>query len=297
MLMPHTASPEPTSTDPRWTAVAAHDSRADGAFVYAVRSTGIYCRPSCPSRRPRPDRVEYFPTPAAASAAGYRACRRCDPKGVSPAPVTRKIAAALALLEHAEPGHVPTLAALSKRVGCSAPYLQRAFVRVLGVSPREYASALRLARFKSGLRQRRTIADATFEAGFGSSSRVYEQSARALGMTPAQYRRGGAGLELMYVTTPCPLGVVLVAGTPRGVSAVTLGDSAAGNSARRPSSARTRTRSATALARCCATSAASRPRPSTFRWTSARPRSSAASGALCSGSRPVRGPHTRKSPP
>ena len=120
----------------------------------------------------------------------------------------------------------PSLAALARGAGCSASYLQRAFVRVLGVSPREYAAALKLARFKAGLRDGRTIADATFDAGFGSSSRVYEQAARALGMTPAQYRRGGAGLELMFVTAPCPLGFVLVAGTARGVSAVTLGDSA-----------------------------------------------------------------------
>ena len=225
MLMLYTSSPLPVTEDPRWSAVAARDSRADGAFVYAVRSTGIYCRPSCPSRRPRRDRVEYFPDAAAAAAAGFRACRRCDPNGTAPGPVAQKVAVALAQLERAEPGAAPSLAALARTAGCSASYLQRAFVRVLGVSPREYAAALKLARFKSGLRDKRTIADATFDAGFGSSSRVYEQSARALGMTPAQYRRGGAGLELMFVTAPCPLGVVLVAGTTRGVSAVTFGES------------------------------------------------------------------------
>ncbi len=224
--MTHTSSAPLATSDPRWTAVAARDRRADGAFVYAVRSTGIYCRPSCPSRRPRPDRVEYFPHPPAAAAAGFRACRRCDPDSVDPGPVARRVTAALAVLERAEADSTPSLTVLARQVGCSAAYLQRAFVRVLGVSPRDYAAARKLARFKSGLREGRTIADATFDAGFGSSSRVYEQAARALGMTPAQYRRGGAGLELRFTTAPCHLGVVLVAATERGVSAVSLGGSA-----------------------------------------------------------------------
>ena len=228
MLMLHTSSTPSAPDDPRWTAVAARDRRADGAFVYAVRSTGVYCRPSCPSRRPRRHHVEYFADGADAVVAGYRACRRCDPDGAAPGPVAQKVAAALAHMQRAEPGHSPSLAALAQHVGCSAAYLQRAFVRVLGVSPREYGASLKLARFKAGLRRQRPIADATFEAGFGSSSRVYEQTARALGMTPAQYRRGGAGLELMFVTAPCPLGFVLVAGTARGLSAVMLGDSAVG---------------------------------------------------------------------
>ena len=218
-----TESPAP---DARWAAVAGRDSRADGVFVYAVRSTGIYCRPSCPSRRPRPDRVEYFASPADAAGAGFRPCRRCKPDGVDPGPTARKVAAAVALLDRAEPGGEPALGVLARRVGCSASYLQRAFVRVLGVSPREYSAARRLDRFKAGLRGGRTILDATFDAGFGSSSRVYEQASRALGMTPGQYRRGGAGLELSYATAPCPVGVVLVAGTAQGVSAVSLGDSA-----------------------------------------------------------------------
>jgi AraC family transcriptional regulator of adaptative response/methylated-DNA-[protein]-cysteine methyltransferase len=226
MLM-HQTSPTPSVTeDPRWTAVASRDRRADGAFVYAVRSTRIYCRPSCPSRRPRRDRVEFFPAPAAASAAGFRACRRCHPDSVAPGPVARRVGAAVALLERGDPGRAFSLGALARHVGCSPSHLQRAFLRVLGVSPREYAAARKLARFRSGLRDGRTILDATFDAGFGSSSRVYEQAARALGMTPAQYRRGGAGLELTFVTAPCPVGVVLVAGTTRGLSAVTLGDSA-----------------------------------------------------------------------
>jgi AraC family transcriptional regulator of adaptative response/methylated-DNA-[protein]-cysteine methyltransferase len=226
MLMPHTSATPSVTEDPRWVAVAARDRRADGAFVYAVRSTGIYCRPSCPSRRPRRDRIEYFPVPAAAVAAGFRPCRRCEPDSVAPGPLARKVAGAVALLERADPDSAFSLGALAEHVGCSPSHLQRAFVRVLGVSPREYAAARRLARFKAGLRDGQTIADAAFDAGFGSSSRVYEHGARALGMTPAEYRRGGAGLELVYVTAPCPFGVVLVAGTPRGVSAVSLGDSA-----------------------------------------------------------------------
>jgi AraC family transcriptional regulator of adaptative response/methylated-DNA-[protein]-cysteine methyltransferase len=167
----------------------------------------------------------YFPTGAAAAAAGYRACRRCDPDGLAPTPSVRKVAAAVALLDRADPGGVPPLAALARRVGASASQLQRAFVRALGVSPREYVAARKLGRLKSGLREGRSVADATFEAGFGSSSRVYEQAGRSLGMTPAEYRRGGSGLELFYTTAACPLGTLLVAGTSRGVSAVSLGDS------------------------------------------------------------------------
>ena len=132
MLMIHTSPTPSAPEDPRWTAVAARDRRADGAFVYAVRSTGIYCRPSCPSRRPRRDRVEYFAAGADAVAAGYRACRRCDPEAAAPGPVARKVAAALAQLERAEPGHPTSLATLARDAGCSAAYLQRAFVRVLG---------------------------------------------------------------------------------------------------------------------------------------------------------------------
>src|SRR6476659_2716759 len=128
MLMTHTSSAPLASNDPRWTAVAARDRRADGAFVYAVRSTGIYCRPSCPSRRPRPDRVEYFPHPPAAAAAGFRACRRCDPDSVDPGPVARRVTAALAVLERAEADSTPSLTVLARQVGCSAAYLQRAFV-------------------------------------------------------------------------------------------------------------------------------------------------------------------------
>jgi AraC family transcriptional regulator of adaptative response/methylated-DNA-[protein]-cysteine methyltransferase len=225
MLMSQISTQSP-APDARWAAVAGRDSRADGVFVYAVRSTGIYCRPSCPSRRPHPDRVEYFASPADAAGAGFRPCRRCNPDGTTPGPTARKVAAAVALLDRAEAGREPTLGALATRVGCSPSYLQRAFVQVLGVSPREYAAGRRLDRFKAGLRGGRTILDATFDAGFGSSSRVYEQAPRALGMTPGQYRRGGAGLELSYATAPCPVGVVLVAGTARGVSAVSLGDSA-----------------------------------------------------------------------
>ena len=225
MLMPITsATPLPAIDDPRWTAVATRDRRADGSFVYAVRSTRIFCRPSCPSRRPRRDRVEYFRSPSDAAAAGFRACRRCHPENAAQRP-TRKVMAAVALLDGAAPDHEPSLRTLAAHAGCSASHLQRAFVRDLGLSPREYAAARRLERFKSALRDGHGIADATFEAGFGSSSRVYEQSSRALGMTPAQYRKRGAGLELMFATARSPFGIVLVAGTTRGVSAVTLGDS------------------------------------------------------------------------
>ena len=199
MLMTHTSSAPLATSDPRWTAVAARDRRADGAFVYAVRSTGIYCRPSCPSRRPRPDRVEYFLIRPPRQQQGFGRAAAAIRTASNPGPVARRVTAALAVLERAEADSTPSLTVLARQVGCSAAYLQRAFVRVLGVSPRDYAAARKLARFKSGLREGRTIADATFDAGFGSSSRVYEQAARALGMTPAQVpagrRRAGAAVH------------------------------------------------------------------------------------------------------
>jgi AraC family transcriptional regulator, regulatory protein of adaptative response / methylated-DNA-[protein]-cysteine methyltransferase len=208
-----------------WQAVEARDARADGTFVYAVESTGIYCRPSCPSRRPRRSHVAYFPAPADAERAGFRACRRCRPTEPPAAdPRAERVRRACALIADHD-GERLTLEALAASVGGNPQHLQRTFVEILGISPREYADACRLARLKGALRSEGRVTDAVYEAGFGSSSRVYERAAGALGMTPGAYRRGGEGMAVRYATAPCSLGRVLVAATERGVSAVKLGAS------------------------------------------------------------------------
>ena len=229
LTMPTTFRAEPTiplpNSDEAWRAVERRDPRFDGRFVYAVRSTRIYCRPSCPSRRPSRERVTFYAAPTAAEDAGYRACRRCHPREVH-----LGTAAAVAVeraRRHIEqyPDGAVTLAALAAEVGMSPFHLQRTFKRLLGISPREYQDALRVTRFKSRLRAGDTVSRATYEAGFGSSSRVYERSDRSLGMTPAAYRRGGAGMRIEYTIVDSPFGKLLVGATERGVCAVALGDS------------------------------------------------------------------------
>jgi AraC family transcriptional regulator, regulatory protein of adaptative response / methylated-DNA-[protein]-cysteine methyltransferase len=218
-----------SSDDPaRWTAVLDRDRRADGGFVYGVQSTGIYCRPSCPSRRPRRDRVRFFDAPDAARAAGFRACKRCAPDTIA-APVDPwidKIRRACVYLSNVD-GH-PSLATLAARLGGSPYHLQRNFKRLVGVSPREYAEAIRLRKVKGRLRQAGDVTSAMLEAGYGSSSRFYERAAPKLGMAPSTYRRGGVGANIRYAIVDSPHGVLgrlLVAATSRGVCAVAMGSS------------------------------------------------------------------------
>ena len=208
-----------------WRAVEARDPRFDGRFVYAVRSTRIYCRPSCPSRRPSRARVAFYSEPAHAERAGYRPCRRCQPREADFASVAAVAAerARRYIEEHHE--QLITLRELAAEVAVSPFHLQRTFKRLFGVSPREYQDGLRVSRFKSRLRAGDTVSRATYEAGFGSSSRVYERSDRSLGMTPAAYRRGGAGMRITYTIVASPFGKLLVGATDRGVCAVALGDS------------------------------------------------------------------------
>ena len=204
-----------TSTE-QWQAVLARDRRCDGAFVYAVRSTRIYCRPSCASRRPRRTQVTFFPIPEAAEREGFRACKRCHPADAAGSDPT--VALVRAACRSLDAGQKPA---------GDAPKLARAFKRVLGITPRQYADARRVTRFKQELRRRKQVSPALYEAGYGSTSRVYERTHAQLGMTPATYARGGAGVDIVFVTVPTSLGRLLVAATERGVCRVMLGDSAA----------------------------------------------------------------------
>lgn len=208
----------------RWTAVRSRDSRWDGRFVYAVRSTGIYCRPSCPSRRPRRDRVVFFRIPEAAESAGFRPCLRCRPREAFSDPRLEKVRQAVRFIDACTEAP-PTLAELSAHVGVSPYHLHREFMKVLGIAPRQYADARRLNRVKAMLRDGDSLSGSIYAAGYGSASRMYEQAGAQLGMTPATYRRGGKGMEIQYAICDSPLGRLLVAATGRGVCAVKLGDS------------------------------------------------------------------------
>ena len=205
-----------------WDAVMGRDARRDGQFVYAVATTGVYCRPSCPSRRPRRESVRFFTAPEEAERAGFRACRRCRPMDGA-APEARLVERACAYLE-AHLDEPVTLETLGEAVGVSPWHLQRTFKRLTGVSPKEMVRARRMERLKERLQKGDDVAAATYEAGFGSGSRVYERSDARLGMTPATYRRGGAGMRIRFATAVSPLGRLLVAVTERGVCAVELGD-------------------------------------------------------------------------
>lgn len=210
----------------RWTAVLNRDATADGAFVYAVRSTGIYCRPTCPSRRPARRHVEFFETSTEAQHAGFRACRRCRPDDARAADQGAELVARLVrVLEANQNGRV-TLETLAAESGRSVRHIQRLFKRVTGVTPREYAAAQRVGKLKTELKTGGSVTRAQFEAGYGSSSRLYERAGETLGMTPAAYRRGGAGARIGYTVTETSLGPLLVAATERGLCAVRFGASA-----------------------------------------------------------------------
>jgi AraC family transcriptional regulator of adaptative response/methylated-DNA-[protein]-cysteine methyltransferase len=214
----------PTPTRRRYlAAVALHDSGMDGAFVYGVRSTGVYCRPSCPSRRPRAQQILFFVQPEAAEQAGFRACRRCRPRQAQANPQTSLVRRVCSEIEASPEGGV-SLQRLAEVTGLSAAHLQRTFRRAMGITPRQYADALRVARLKSELRKGKDVTTAMHSVSYGSTSRLYEKSDAQLGMTPATYRKGGQGMNISYTIAPCALGRVLVAATDRGISAVYMGD-------------------------------------------------------------------------
>lgn len=215
------AGVSPSAAARYWQATLARDRRADGTFVLAVRSTHIYCRPSCPARRPLRRNVTFFRTREEAERQGYRPCLRCKPN---------EIAASVSLVQRAavqlggSEEEAVRLGPLAQDLGVTEATLRRAFLQVTGLTPRQLAEALRIQRFKKMLRSGSKITDALYETGFGSSSRVYERSNAQLGMTPATYQKGGKGMKLGYTIAKSPLGKVLVAATDRGVSAVYLGE-------------------------------------------------------------------------
>jgi len=211
-----------TQEDAQWRAVVARDAAQDGRFVFAVRTTGIYCRPSCPARRPLRPRVAFFATPDAAEASGFRACRRCHPR--APETPGRAWVRRVCRLIEASPGRPPSLARLGAAAGVGPHHLQRAFKRVTGLSPRQYAEALRLGRFRRGLRAGAAVEHAAAEAGYGTAGHAHDRWTRHLGITPGAYRRGGAGMELAFTITDSPLGRLLVAATGKGLSALYLGE-------------------------------------------------------------------------
>ena len=210
-----------------WQQVLERDARADGQFFYAVKSTKIYCRPSCPSRRPTRKNVTFFPTAEAAQAAGYRACLRCEPNRVAPKadPQAEAIAAVTEYLDQHK-GEKTKLKDLAKATGVGKFTILRGFKRVLGVSPGEYGRAQRLAAFKAKVREPKArVTDAIYEAGYGSSSRLYEGADAALGMTPTALKSGGAGMRIRYAVADSPLGTLVVGATDRGVCSIAFGDS------------------------------------------------------------------------
>ena len=205
-----------------WQATLHRDTRADGSFVFAVRSTHIYCRPSCPARRPLRRNTVFFRTSEEAEKQGFRPCQRCRPKHQNSAPaLVQQVAAMLANGEEQS----FRLHSLAAHLKVSRAELRRAFRKTTGLSPKEFAQAFRLGRFKKMLREGIRVTEALYACGYGSSSRLYEKTNAQLGMTPASYRKGGAGMQIGYTVAKSTLGKVLVAGTERGVSAVYLGES------------------------------------------------------------------------
>ena len=219
------AGAPPVNEAMAWESVLRRDASADDRFLYAVTTTGIYCRPSCPSRRPKRDNVAFFSSAAAAEDAGFRACQRCRPNRVK-APHRAVERAREYIDTHiADLGEERiTLELLGEQSGLSPYHLQRKFKEIVGLTPAQYIRARKSERLKGELKRGETVSRATFGAGYGSSSRVYGDSDKRLGMTPATYRRGGAGAHIEYVTARTSLGVLLVGATDRGVCAVTLGN-------------------------------------------------------------------------
>jgi len=207
-----------------WQAVVSKDARFDGQFVFAVSSTGVYCRPSCPSRRAHRERVSFFDLPEAAEQAGFRACLRCQPRRARVLDPQMELVQRVCSLLNSSDSETVKLAELASHAGVSVFHLQRTFKRVMGISPRQYLAARRFGNFKALVRKGDSVTTALYESGFNSSSRLYEYASEELGMTPATYSRGGRGVNINYTIVASSMGRLLVAMTERGVCAVRMCD-------------------------------------------------------------------------
>ena len=213
----------PTQIDPRWGAVMTRDKARDGDFVYSVATTGVYCRPSCPSRLANPKNVRFHATTVEAEQAGFRACKRCKPNAASSDEAQAAlVAAACRRIEAAE--EPPALAELARGAGLSAYHFHRVFKAVAGVTPKAYAAQHRAGRVRAELARGAGVTEALYDAGYNSSSRFYEESDRILGMTPSAYRAGGEQARIRFAIGECSLGSILVAASDKGVCAILLGD-------------------------------------------------------------------------
>lgn len=209
-------------TEAYWNAVTANDARFDGVFFLGVKTTGIYCRPSCRSRTPKRENVAFFATTESAEKFGLRACLRCKPK--AEIALDRQIVKLLKACELLEKDDAIDLKNLSTELKLSPFHLQKSFKEVFGVSPKNYAEAKRMERFKHELKRGSDVTTAMYDAGFGSSSRLYEKAGEKLGMTPTAYKKGGKGMTINYTITDCELGRILVARTIKGLCNVTFAD-------------------------------------------------------------------------
>jgi len=214
----------PIAEDPRWHAVLARDGANDGKFVFAVSSTGVYCRPSCPSKRPRRENVTFFRRPAEAESAGFRECLRCRPKSVIGNPRQELIKSVSRYIEQHLDEPI-TLARLSTQFRQSPFHLQRTFKAVLGITPKEYANSCRMRGFRQNLKAGHSVTRAMHEAGYSSTSRLYSRTASELGMEPAKYRRGAIAAPIRYICADSPLGRILIAATDKGICSIQFADS------------------------------------------------------------------------
>jgi AraC family transcriptional regulator of adaptative response/methylated-DNA-[protein]-cysteine methyltransferase len=208
-----------------WEAVNDRERRMDGLFFYAVRTTGVYCRPSCPSRRPKPANVLFFQKREAAERAGFRPCRRCHPESNTLLDPQTEMVEKVCRYIDAHLDEPVTLTRISSQVGLSPFHLQRTFKSLLGITPRAYADARRLETLKISLKDGHSVTRSMYDAGYGSSSRLYERSTSQLGMTPSRYRKHGAGEKIHFTTVASPIGRLLLAATEKGVCAIRFGDS------------------------------------------------------------------------
>src|ERR1700687_909227 len=218
-VMPASQPKPEAADDARWNAVVAHEAARDGEFVFAVSSTGVYCRPSCPARRPRRENVQFFHRPEQAEQAGYRACLRCRPKSFNGNTASDGVKTICRFIEQ----HLDeplTLDRLGKEFRQSPFHLQRRFKAVLGITPREYADSFRLRMLERNLQAGNSVTRAMYDAGYGSSSRLYERTASQLGMTPDKYRRGAIAAAIRYTCADSPLGRMLIAATERGICSI-----------------------------------------------------------------------------